>query len=504
LTPSFSSLGCYKDTGDRAMVHLKNGVNSITECYDLCMRNGYYLFGLQYPPAGECFCSNNKGEATQFGESDNCFGRGRGGGWALDIYQMTGIRIGNVELHFGVVYAIKSVSSGAYLDGRSGGNFNYNNPLVTNRNPKGDKYLHWTIVPTNVENQFALKSVSSGFYLDGRNQNYNNPLVTNRDPTDDYYLQWTFEKTNGGTYTTEYIGCYIDTANPRALRYGPHKYGYNLDTCSAACKAYKYFALQHGGWCCCDWDIAHATRYGEGGGCPASKMGAAARNDLFLNNKMLSSYSTYEHIGCYKDTGNRALRHGPHKFGYTPDTCSTACKDYKYFALQAGGWCCCEDDYDHATRYGEGGGCPASKMGAGWRNDLFLNDVPRSYTTYENKQCVGSDTDILRDFQGTVAECKAKCDELECIGFIRIHSGAPQQTGRCYFRGGEMQSPYDYTSDDRDCYVPGTNNVAIKSVSSQKYLNGRHPIPNYVDPQLTIASRNPIDDKYLQWQFIAQ
>merc|ERR1719410_2885001 len=413
LTPSFSSLGCYKDKWDRAMVHLKNGVDTITECQDLCHENGYYLFGLQYPPAGQCFCSNDKDEAMQFGESDNCDDNGRGGVWALNIYQSVNIpwvavtknditstiasnvdvnayndadghlvvdgtlqargcgsgdkinfgvlladslggikwrkirytmefvsgssscwsilgdtdaapehglfglktidnglkygnwdgekrrcdnevdnflhvkhgnghkgyltveqmrdinvdqagiasgfscthvgsvvrfkdisvayynngdnddeyiRIGNVELHYGVKYAIKSVSSGFYLDGR---NQNYNNPLLTNRNPKGDKYLHWTIVPTNVKNQFALKSVSSGFYLDGRNQNYNNPLITNRDPTNDYHLQWTFEKTNGGTYTPEYmyIGCYKDSGN-RALRYGPHQWGYTPDTCS--------------------------------------------------------------------------------------------------------------------------------------------------------------------------------------------------------------------------------------------------------------------------------
>merc|ERR1711971_1015597 len=84
--------------------------------------------------------------------------------------------------------------------------------------------------------------------------------------------------------------------------------------------------------------------------------------------------------------------------------------------------------------------------------------IPRSYTTYENKQCVGTGTDILRDFQGTVAECKAKCDELDCIGFIRVHSGASQHTGRCYFRGGDMERPYDYSSDDRDCYIPGHTN----------------------------------------------
>merc|ERR1711902_133226 len=268
-------------------VHMKNGVTTTLECYDLCMRNGYSLFGLQYPPGGQCFCSNDKNKAMQFGESDKCDGRGRGGiGGATDIYQMNGdiecangyypqigdtpgsgivdgagsaqqvptcnkcaklcsdrdnclsyecsktelkcnlnsdadplrtkahkdyafctkigdVRIGNadigdVELHVGVKYAIRSVSSGKYLDGRSS---SFDNPLLTNRNPEGDKFLHWTIVETNVENQFALKSVSSGRYLNGRKPHENNPLISNRDPTKinfSYLFQWTFQKTNGG------------------------------------------------------------------------------------------------------------------------------------------------------------------------------------------------------------------------------------------------------------------------------------------------------------------
>merc|ERR1719464_1646634 len=98
--------------------------------------------------------------------------------------------------------------------------------------------------------------------------------------------------------------------------------------------------------------------------------------------------------------------------------------------------------------------------------------MPRSYTTYENKQCVGTGTDILRDFQGTVAECEAKCDELDCIGFVRVHSGAPQHTGRCYFRGGDMERPYDYTSDDRDCYIPGQYGVdAVDDAMSFIFLS---------------------------------
>jgi len=83
---AFSHLGCYKDTSDRAMDHLKDGINSIEGCYDLCKENGYSLFGLQHPAGGECFCSNDKDEAMQFGKATNCED-GRGGDWALDIYE---------------------------------------------------------------------------------------------------------------------------------------------------------------------------------------------------------------------------------------------------------------------------------------------------------------------------------------------------------------------------------------------------------------------------------
>merc|ERR1712129_84745 len=93
--------------------------------------------------------------------------------------------------------------------------------------------------------------------------------------------------------------------------------------------------------------------------------------------------------------------------------------------------------------------------------------VSRTYTKYSNKQCEGTNTDILRDFVGTVAACEAKCDELNCIGFIRV-----QSTGRCYFRGGEMNRPYDYTSDERDCYIPDTPSKPIDEVDSILFDGG--------------------------------
>ena len=78
-----------------------------------------------------------------------------------------------------------------------------------------------------------------------------------------------------------------------------------------------------------------------------------------------------ERLGSFRDTGHRAFRYGPHNYGYNENSCRNACRDYNYFALQAGGWCCCENDWGHATRYGSTGNCYPN--GAGWCNAVYSN-----------------------------------------------------------------------------------------------------------------------------------
>ena len=70
------------------------------------------------------------------------------------------------------------------------------------------------------------------------------------------------------------------------------------------------------------------------------------------------------------------------------------------------------------------------------------------------KQCWGLDDDVERDFEGTADECKARCEALNCVGFVRVNSGSVY-AGKCYFRGGGLQAPIDYAGDDRDCYEAG-------------------------------------------------
>ena len=179
------------------------------------------------------------------------------------------------------------------------------------------------------------------------------------------------KKCNNDISDYEDEGCYRDTGN-RALRYGPHGYGYTAEQCRQQCDGFEYFALQNGngktGWCSCDNDWNHVTKYGAKS---CGKTGNGWGNYVYKNNK---KNSLYVDKGCYKDTGNRALRYGPHRYGYTAEKCREACPSYKYFALQNGngrtGWCSCDNDWNHVTKYGVKS---CGKTGDGWGNYVYQN-----------------------------------------------------------------------------------------------------------------------------------
>ena len=85
------------------------------------------------------------------------------------------------------------------------------------------------------------------------------------------------------------------------------------------------------------------------------------------------SYLNYKEKGPYKDTNSHALRYGPQQYGYNALTCSAACRNwtghsYKYFSLQHNGQCFCDDDWAHATKYGEGS---CDKMGGSLCNYIY-------------------------------------------------------------------------------------------------------------------------------------
>merc|ERR1712072_751066 len=86
-----------------------------------------------------------------------------------------------------------------------------------------------------------------------------------------------------------FIGCYADN-HSRDMKHGPKRYGYDVSKCQSTCKAYKYVALQHGGWCSCDNSFSSPAHVypkkakSECGSGTAPK-GGAWRNAVYHNGK---------------------------------------------------------------------------------------------------------------------------------------------------------------------------------------------------------------------------
>jgi len=93
---------------------------------------------------------------------------------------------------------------------------------------------------------------------------------------------------------------------------------------------------------------------------------------------------------CYGDASSRAMRNGPKQrgswwwkteYGFTGSSCSAACNGYTYFALQNGGQCFCENDLNHAKKYGTSNNCRSDKKGGAWANDIFKNSKANAAKT---------------------------------------------------------------------------------------------------------------------------
>jgi hypothetical protein len=78
------------------------------------------------------------------------------------------------------------------------------------------------------------------------------------------------------------IGCFVDDYY-RDLEDGPVAYGYNADTCLAACSSFLYFALQDGGQCACGNSYSTAKKYYEVdvSQCGEDGLGRKSRNMIY-------------------------------------------------------------------------------------------------------------------------------------------------------------------------------------------------------------------------------
>ena len=82
----------------------------------------------------------------------------------------------------------------------------------------------------------------------------------------------------------------------------------------------------------------------------------------------------YSYIGCYRDTWTRALSCNAGLYYYDIDECRLECISYKYFALQYGTECWCENCLNDAIQYGTADGdCGDDGLGGIFSFDLYQN-----------------------------------------------------------------------------------------------------------------------------------
>ena len=92
------------------------------------------------------------------------------------------------------------------------------------------------------------------------------------------------------------------------------------------------------------------------------------------------------YIGCYGDTGDRAMPNTSNNQYLSFDDCKNLGASYKYFATQNAsngmGWCAASNDLATATKYGQTSSCSKygdNWMGAGWSNAIYSSGPDGSY-----------------------------------------------------------------------------------------------------------------------------
>ncbi|XP_019629805.1 PREDICTED: uncharacterized protein LOC109474031 [Branchiostoma belcheri] len=96
----YTSLGCWRDSGSRAMAYLE-GTNSlldgdyqsrhhaIQKCYQVALSRDFTVFGVQH--GGQCFGSaDGINTYNRYGPTTTCAEDGEGGPWGNEVYKITG------------------------------------------------------------------------------------------------------------------------------------------------------------------------------------------------------------------------------------------------------------------------------------------------------------------------------------------------------------------------------------------------------------------------------
>ncbi|XP_068699022.1 uncharacterized protein [Montipora foliosa] len=381
----FETIGCFKDTSNRAIQPLegKDSIldgsygarkNAIAKCAVAAMRKGYKMFAVQH--GGWCAASATADQTfDKYGRSAACGSDGEGGPWANQVYVIKG---------FETIGCFKDTSNRAIqplegkdsiLDGSYGARKNAIAKCAVAAMRKGYKMFAvqhggWCAASATADQTFDKYGRSAACGSDGEGGPWANQV----------YVIKGFET----------IGCFKDTSN-RAIQplegkdsildgsYGARKNAIAKCAVAAMRKGYKMFAVQHGGWC-----AASATadqtfdKYGRSAACGSDGEGGPWANQVYV-------IKGFETIGCFKDTSNRAIQplegkdsildgsYGARKNAIAKCAVAAMRKGYKMFAVQHGGWCAASATADQTfDKYGGSAACGSDGEGGPWANQVYV------------------------------------------------------------------------------------------------------------------------------------
>merc|ERR1711962_333561 len=142
------------------------------------------------------------------------------------------------------------------------------------------------------------------------------------------------------------------------------------------------FAVQHQGWCAAAKNFLGYKKYGKSNACKNGKGGPWANDVYRITNPITATPKPYTHLGCWKDTGNRAVPQIDGSNARIRGNCRARAdainkcfqvareKHMVLFAVQHQGWCAAAKNFLGYKKYGKSNVCKNGKGGP-WANDVY-------------------------------------------------------------------------------------------------------------------------------------
>nr|XP_039248870.1 uncharacterized protein LOC120326615 [Styela clava] len=403
-TMTFVDLGCWKDTGNRAIPGADKILtkrfgpysarhNAIQRCAQYAKSKGYSVFAVQN--GGWCATSKNAEDTfDKYGPSSSCRKNGEGGPWANQVYKL-------MERNYGFPARFQYV--GCYKDNRkraipqAEGRFqtlrdNYKRRENAVRKCAmvaaslgykafGIQNGGWCATGKDAHLTFGRYGYSSNCAKEGKGGSWANAVYALNGWKPEQYFE---------------LGCWKDTRNraiPGADKnlkalYGPYRTRIGaIQRCAqyAKSKRYSVFAVQNGGWCATSTTAEDTfDKFGPSSSCKPNGKGGKWANQVYKLGRPKTKEITYAAIGCYKDTKKRAIPRADGRFQILRDNykqrkdaiakCARISADlgYKVFAIQNGGWCATGPKANKSyMKYGKSMKCKNDGKGGPWANAVY-------------------------------------------------------------------------------------------------------------------------------------